>query len=85
MVKEYGLRDHGTFNENYVQILDEADNFLIDGSGLDNRPRDMEIFGVTATPVREQSVLEKELLRKLNLLVCDSSIQPFDEIAETTP
>ena len=43
-------------SEGRVQILDEADHFLLDGAGLDGQlHKHLSVFGVTATPLKSKS------------------------------
>ena len=71
-------------NEGQVQILDEADHFLLDGSGLDGQlHKQLTVFGVTATPLKSKSeCLESKLLKMLHFNVLDSCVVPFAEEPE---
>ena len=84
MVKEHG-KSRNVIGE-WVQILDEADHFLLDKNEFDSKPA-CEIFGVTATPLKREVCIEQRLLKLLDFAVLDSCVTPFrdtDEALEVT-
>ena len=80
MVKEHGKSKN--VSGEWVQILDEADHFLLDKDEFDSKPA-CEIFGVTATPLKREVCIEQKLLKLLDFAVLDSCVTPFRDTDET--
>ena len=56
-----------------MQVLDEADYFLLDGTEFDEAADPgWTIFGLTATPIKREQCMEKELLKQLGFELMNS-------------
>ena len=63
-----------------MQVLDEADYFLLDGTEFDEAADPgWTIFGLTATPIKREQCMEKELLKQLGYELMNSCVAPVHE------
>ena len=82
---EVGVKN--LLSTDWVQVLDEADHFLLDADDFDKtRNAGWRVFGLTATPIKREGSMEEQLMDLLGYQRTESCILPVHgELADLIP